>query len=101
MDMFNFACDIDMYSVWAKLMARGETLLTYDRKYHCGYAGRKNRLNYAHSHDEISARLGSMLMHQEELPPVLARAMGDCGYLIRAREAAEIETAVDFIQALS
>ena len=101
MDMFNFACDIDMYAVWARLMAGGAARLEYERKYHCGYAGRKNRLNYAHSHEEIVARLGGMLVHHEGLPPVLARAMGDNGYLIRSSEAAEIEAAIDFIQALA
>ena len=100
MDMFNFACDIDMYAVWAGLMARGEVRLDYARKYHCGYAGRKDRLNYAHSHEDILARLGGMIMHHEGLPPVLARAMGDKGYLIRAREAADMECAVSFIQQL-
>ena len=99
-DMFNFACDMDMYAVWAKLMARGEVRLEYARKYHCGYAGRKNRLRYAHSHDEIRDRLGGILVHHEELPPVLARAMGDNGYLIRSRDAADMQTAVDFIQEL-
>lgn len=99
-DMFNFACDMDMYAVWAKLMARGEVRLEYDRKYHCGYAGRKNRLNYAHSHDEIRARLGGMLVHHEYLPPALARAMGDNGYLIRSPHAADMEAAVAFIQEL-
>lgn len=99
-DMFNFACDIDLYAAWAGLMARGEVRLDYARKYHCGYAGRKNRLNYAHSHAEITARLGNMLAHHEELPPVLARAMGDNGYIIRSRAATDIETAVNFIQAL-
>ena len=97
-DMFNFACDIDMYAVWAGLMARGEVRLEYARKYHCGYAGRKNRLNYAHSHEDIRARLGDMLVHHEGFPPVLARAMGDNGYLVRSRDAADMEAAVDFIQ---
>lgn len=100
MDMFNFACGIDMYAVWAGLMSRGEAGLDYRRRYHCGYAGRKNRLNYAHSHEEILARLGGALVHHEALPPVLARAMGDTGYLIRSRNAADMETAVNFIQAL-
>ncbi|MFA6434592.1 MAG: hypothetical protein WCW52_07850 [Elusimicrobiales bacterium] len=100
MDMFNFACDIDMYAVWAKMMTGGPAGLDYSRKYHCGYVGRKNRLSYAHSHEEIRARLGEALVHHEGLPPVLARAMGDNGYLVRTRGAAEMEAAVAFIQEL-
>jgi len=101
MDMFNYACDIDMYSVWAKMMAHGAIRLDYGRKYHCGYAGRKNRLRYAHSHEEIMERLGAWIVHHDGLPPVLARAMGDTGYLIRTRDVAAMDRAVNFIQELS
>jgi len=100
MDMFNYACDIDMYAVWAGMMARGAVRLDYSRKYYCGYAGRKNRLSYAHSHDEILDRLGGLIIHHEGLPPILARAMGDIGYLIRAGRGGEVENAVNFIQEL-
>lgn len=101
MDMFNFACDIDLYSVWAKMMAQGAIRLDYSRKYHCGYAGRKNRLRYAHSHEEIMERLGAWIVHHDGLPPVLARAMGDNGYLIRTRDIAAMDRAVNFIQELA
>ncbi|MBI4802798.1 MAG: carboxylate--amine ligase [Elusimicrobia bacterium] len=99
-DMFNFACDINMYGIWAKMMAHGTDRLQYGRKYHCAYISRKNRFKYRRSHEEILTRLGSLLAHHEELPPVLARAMGDYGYIIRSRYPAVISDAVKFIQEL-
>jgi biotin carboxylase len=99
MDMFNYACDIDMYSVWERMMAGENTRLDYRRKYHCCYAGRKYRLNYRYSHQEILNMLGPMVVHHQELPPVLARAMGDRGYLLRAETPASILEAVGLIQA--
>ncbi len=101
LDMFNYSCDIDMYSEWAKMMAHGPLSLDYARKYYCGYAGRKSRLSYAHSQSEIMARLGSAVVHRESLPPVLARAMGEEGYLIRTPDEAAMRSAVGFIQELS
>jgi len=98
MDMFNYACDIDMYSVWARMMAGENVQLEYRRKYHCCYVSRKYRLNYAYSHAEILARLGPMVVQHQELPEVLARAMGDCGYLLRAAELEPILEAVRLIQ---
>lgn len=98
MDMFNFACDIDMYSVWARLLAGKGEKLSYTRKYHCAYAGRKYRLAYRNTHEEILAKLGPAVVLHQELPPVLARAMGDCGYLVRAERRADILEAVRFIQ---
>ena len=98
MDMFNFACDIDMYSVWARMMAGEKIKLDYQRKYHCCYAGRKYRLNYRYSHEELLGLLGPKIVLHTELPPVLARAMGDCGYLVRAADKASILEAVKLIQ---
>ena len=97
-DMFNYACDIDMYAVWARVMAEGTAALDYKRKYHCCHIGRKRRMNYKYSHEEIMRRFGSMIVHHEELPGVLARAMGDCVYLVRAKNLNAILEAVSFIQ---
>ncbi|OGS47847.1 MAG: hypothetical protein A3J79_14545 [Elusimicrobia bacterium RIFOXYB2_FULL_62_6] len=98
LDMFNYACDIDMYGTWAKMMARGETRLEYERKYHCAHISRKNRLNYRRTHEEILARFGDLVVHNESLPPMLARAMGDYVYIVRSGHASVIKDAVEFIQ---
>ncbi len=100
MDMFNYACDIDMYSIWARMMAGEKVRLDYLRKYHCCYAGRKYRLNYRYSHQELLNMLGPKVVQHQELPPVLARAMGDCGYLVRATDPASILEAVRLIHAV-
>ena len=44
-DMFNYANDIDIYSIWAELLAHGRSALEYKRLYHCCYASRKHRQN--------------------------------------------------------
>ncbi|HAT72197.1 MAG TPA: carboxylate--amine ligase [Elusimicrobia bacterium] len=99
MDMFNYACDIDMYSVWARMMAGEKVDLDYRRKYSCCYAGRKYRINYRYSHEELLGMLGPKVVQYQELPPVLARAMGDCGYIARAADRNSILETVRLIQA--
>ena len=101
MDMFNYACDIDLYSEWARMMAGDNVRLSYTRKYHCCYAGRKHRLLYRYSREEVERRLGAAVVMREELPPVLARAMGDCGYVVRSPDRAFILGAIRLIQELS
>jgi hypothetical protein len=59
-DMFNYACDIDVYRLWAQVMMKGLTPLKYQRKYHCCYASRKNRYTYANSHEAMMARYGNV-----------------------------------------
>ncbi len=97
-DMFNYSCDQDLYAVWARVMRGAPVALDYERKYHCCYIGRKYRLAYKHSHEEIMSALGSRVALFQELPPVLARAMGDCGYIVRAENPDAIMAAVKFIQ---
>ena len=99
-DMFNYACDIDMYGTWARVMANGTAVLDYKRKYHCCHIGRKRRLGYKHSHEEVLRRFGPMIVRSEELPEILARAMGDQVYLVRAENVSAILEAVSFIQEL-
>ena len=41
-DMFNYACDIDIYRIWANLLVHNQTALNYERGYHCCYASRKS-----------------------------------------------------------
>lgn len=98
LDMFNYSGDIDIYAVWARVMTGTPVKLDYKRKYHCCYVGRKNRMAYRRSHEEIMGALGPMVAQHQELPPVLARAMGDCGYIVRAENLNAIKTAVRFIQ---
>lgn len=100
MDMFNYACDIDLYAAWAGMMAGKDPRLEYTRKYHCCYAGRKHRLAYRYSREEVERRLGPAVVMREELPPVLARAMGDCGYVVRSPDRGFILDAVRLIQEL-
>lgn len=98
MDMFNYSSDVDMYSAWAEVMARGTVKLDYSRKYHSCYIGRKRHIDYARSHEEVVAGLGPMLAKYSELPEVLARAMGDSGYVIRSPDLEGIMKAVKLIQ---
>lgn len=98
MDMFNYACDVDMYKAWAEVQAKGTISLQYERKYHTCYIARKNRIPYKYSHMEVVHKLGDMLVYYKELPPVIARGMGDIGYLVRAEKLEDIMNAVHLIQ---
>lgn len=97
-DMFNYSCDLDIYALWARVMTGTPVSLDYARKYFCCYIGRKHRLSYKRSEEEILLKLGPSLLQHDELPPVLARAMGDRGYIVRAETLPEIMKAVKYIQ---
>lgn len=85
-DMFNYACDIDIYRQWATLVARNEVLDRFERKYFCAYVGRKAGKKYVHTHDAVLARFGSSIPHHEPIVSAFAVALGNYGYLVRAAE---------------
>ncbi len=96
-DMFNYACDIDIYRVWAELLVRGKSQLDYNRRYHCCYASRKNDIPYLHSHEEIVSLCGESLCQVVHVPGVFSSALGDIGYIFRTRELARLQDIVTFI----
>jgi len=96
-DMFNYACDWDLYDAWARVVA-DKPVGHFERKYHCAFIGRKRRNDYVHSHDEVLDWLGGKLAQYTEFPPVIARAMGESAYIVRAESEDEIKQAVEYIQ---
>ncbi|WP_199243307.1 acetyl-CoA carboxylase biotin carboxylase subunit family protein [Vitiosangium sp. GDMCC 1.1324] len=101
-DMMNYACDIDVYRLWARLLT-GEDLsgFRYTPKYHVCHVGRRTGREYRYGHAEVVARLGGTLLQHRELPSVFSSALGDEMYLLRHSELPAIQEALRFIQARS
>ncbi|HEY5670858.1 MAG TPA: ATP-grasp domain-containing protein [Anaerolineales bacterium] len=97
-DMFNYACDIDVYREWANIVVHNHFTTDFTRKYHCCYVGRKMKHRYVHSHEHIVSVLGNKLIHHENISGVFSAALGDYGYLIRSQDLNDIYTMADLIQ---
>jgi predicted ATP-grasp superfamily ATP-dependent carboligase len=96
-DMFNYACDIDIYQIWAELLVYHRTDVNYTRKYHCCYASRKFNQPYVRSHADILARYGSHMVQIESVPGVFSSALGDIGYIFRSESLDELLEIARFI----
>ncbi|MFH2219466.1 MAG: ATP-grasp domain-containing protein [Pseudomonadota bacterium] len=96
-DMFNYACDIDIYRVWAELLVHRRTELPYTRKYHCCYASRKNNQRYLHDHEDIMLRFSGFIVMAGSVPGVFSSALGDAGYIFRADKLSDIYEIIRFI----
>jgi hypothetical protein len=96
-DMFNYACDIDIYRTWAELLVHNRTDLNYKRDYHCCYASRKYNQHYAYSHEDILASYGTFMVQIESVPGVFSSALGDIGYIFRSTNLDELLEIVRFI----
>jgi hypothetical protein len=96
-DMFNWACDIDVYRLWAELVVNGRNRLDYQRTYHCCYAGRRRGRHYRQVHEAVVERCGAALMSVVSVPGVFSSALGDVGYIFRYPDQQEMKQMVQFI----
>lgn len=98
-DMFNYACDIDVYRMWADLLVTGTSSQSpCERRYHCCYASRKNHHRYHHSHHQILDRYGSFIVQVASVPGVFSSALGDIGYIFRSPDLQDILAITAYIQ---
>ncbi len=98
-DMFNYACDIDIYRIWAQLVVNGHAALDYQRHYHCGYASRKNSIDYVNDHEAVMSRYGHLMVKIAAVPGIFSSALGDIGYIFRTPDADQVEAIAHFIHA--
>ncbi|NLZ17232.1 MAG: ATP-grasp domain-containing protein [Desulfobulbaceae bacterium] len=96
-DMFNYACDIDIYRIWAELVAKGEHKVSFERKYLCCYASRKEDISYLHSHEEIIEQYGADICQVDQVPGVFASALGELGYIFRTERMDQLQEIIRFI----
>jgi biotin carboxylase len=98
-DMFNYACDIDVYDAWASIIAgKGFPYPGYIHKYYCCYVGRKSNRSYAHTEEEILSAYKEKISHHESISGVFSAALGNYGYLVRSPELDEVIAIAKFIQ---
>jgi len=98
-DMFNYACDIDIYRIWAELLVHRRSEIPFTRKYHCCYASRKNSYHYLYGHEDIMARYGDFMVQVASVPGVFSSALGDIGYIFRSADWDDIFEIVNYIHA--
>lgn len=82
-DMWNFACDMDIYNVWANMVVNNKSELNFDRKYHVCFVGRKNKFRYKHSTDDVLSAYGSAVVFNGPLDQAFSQAMGNYCFLVR------------------
>ena len=76
-DMMNYANGVDVYELWADMIAGKPALYGERKKCFCAFAGRRRGKHYALSRDELLLRYGSHMKEYGEVDPALAPAMGD------------------------
>lgn len=99
LDMCNYACEINLYKLWAQVVIGSDIPISYERKYHCMSVNRRFKNSYAHSHEQIIKKWGHCIAHHEDINPLYAKVMGEYYYIVRSPDLEELFAIQHFIQA--
>ena len=100
-DMFNYACDLDIYRIWADLLVHDRKTISFERKYHCCYASRKNGVPYILADSEISDLYGREMCQTVSVPGVFSSALGERGFIFRTTERSHLQQIITDIHKTS
>ena len=101
-DMMNYACDLDLYDLWAAVLTGAPTAGRFggERPFHSAHAGRRDGRSYRLSHDALLATLGDTLVLWRRLPAEFAAMQGNVMYLLRHPDLATLREAIALVQAV-
>ena len=97
-DMMNFAHSTDVYQIYADMVTLNARHQTEGPHRYCVYASKKDGHAYQHTHEEIMAKYGGMMMMQEEMPPMNWPQMGRYMYTARFDTYDEAQEFIHFVQ---
>lgn len=101
-DMINYANSVDVYQIWADMVAFGHTYVDLNQQhYYAVYCARRDGKHYRHSHEEIMERYGDRMVMRERMPEVFSQAMGNEMYTAKLDTAEDKDAYIDFVLGLA
>ncbi len=83
LDMINFANDINVYELYARLLTEEGLEVDLERPYNCFYLGRKDHYRYVMTPDEVAERYPEEVVFHGPVAPAFTAAMGNYAIIIR------------------
>ena len=81
-DMYNYAYELDVYKIWADMIAFNSATTPMDHpRHYCAFVGRRDEKHYAMDHNAIMAKYGSRMKMEGRMPDALSGAMGNVMYV--------------------
>ena len=99
-DMINFGQSVDTYQIWADVMCydKIQNVKMDHPKYFCFYYGRRDRLNYKYSYEEIKEMYPFIQMH-DRMSDILSGAMGNEFFIARFEFMEDLEKFKEMVSA--
>ena len=80
-DMMNYANSVDVYKIWADVLAYGSSEVKKGEKYYCAFAGRRDGKDYLLSDADIKEKYAENVKITGRIPDVMSNTMGNSMYV--------------------
>lgn len=81
-DMENFSGSVDMYQIWADMIAFNENRhFKNNTRQYCCYIAQRNNRQYVHNHNDVMNKYGAIMKMVGDIPPSIADELGDNYYM--------------------
>ena len=98
-DLVNYAHSFDVYKIWADMVTYGSSECGKGGEtFYATYASRRDIYTYAHSHEEVMARYGDVIVMQGRMADVLSDDLGNDFYIARFKRAEDRDEFAAFVQ---
>lgn len=96
-DVINFAHNISVYDIWAEMVMYDERRMPDPHDdYFCAFVGRRDNVEYVHSHDDILRDYAAQMQMADRMPDIMSAAMGNQIYIARFRTREEMQAFYDY-----
>lgn len=97
-DLINFAYSIDIYQIWADVIAFNENRQKelFAKQYAC-YVGRRNYVEYVNYYEKIMEKYGSNIVWNQGMPDVLSGAMGNYFFMAKFKSKNDMNEFIAFL----
>lgn len=96
-DKMNYAFETDVYTIWADSLIYDRCFMESEFRHFITHIGRRDAIAYEHTVEEVRRELGSQVMEDFRVDPVLAADMGDHAFLLKAENEQEWQYQMDYV----
>ena len=89
-DMHNYANSVNMYQIYADVMADLHPVVNYGPKYYCATASRRDNAQYFYSDDDVKRTYAKELVGCSRYPDVLSGVMGNRFFMARFTDVKDV-----------
>lgn len=96
-ELMDYAHSTDVYRIWAEMVAFDARHKDMGQQYFCAYAGRRDGVNYVHSHEDILAEFGAAVVQYGRMPDALSSALCNQYYIARVETRKEVDDFIAYV----